>query len=561
MSSPDSARRTRPEVSFSGVNITSSLLPYFLSLTYTDNEEDETDDLQIKLHDREGVWRLKWLNDAVDAAASSQESGDSTGLMIEAVIARQNWNGGGKDDVLKCGTFELDTVKASGPPATISIKATSLPFNAQIRQTLKSKAWESYYLSGIAREMAATNGMTCMYLSDTDPFYLRVEQYKTDNMTFLKKLCHEAGISLKVTDSIIVLFDQASYEGKDAVRTIRHGDGSYTKYDMTIGTADTQYQSCRVSYVIPEDGTCIEGIATIEEISAGSSQSGSGGSQSGSSAIVQAAYQFAWPEGNPHNYWSSNRDMSLVTVPNDAYRQAVQTWAAKGPGHAFDASSLRVDNYVSRGASCDIFAGVVIRSALGNGDVPCRGPGIIANFMKNHPDKWKKISYGNFVSKLQPGDVMVRTSDGVYGHIQIFVGTTASGGPIIAEAQNQAATGHINTTHTSISGFDVYRYTGETVKGGSGNAKVLQQLEITAKVSSAEEAKALAKKYLRLHNKYARMVDFTLPGDTSLVAGVTFNVSGWGGWDGKYIIKRAVHTVSSSGYVVKITGRRILEGY
>lgn len=56
MSNANLARRTAVDVAFAGVNITQSMKPYLLSLTYTDNEEDESDDLQIKLQDREGLW-------------------------------------------------------------------------------------------------------------------------------------------------------------------------------------------------------------------------------------------------------------------------------------------------------------------------------------------------------------------------------------------------------------------------------------------------------------------------------------------------------------------------
>lgn len=56
MSEKDLARRSRIKVKFAGVDITSNLMPYLLSLNYTDNEEDETDDLQIKLQDRDGIW-------------------------------------------------------------------------------------------------------------------------------------------------------------------------------------------------------------------------------------------------------------------------------------------------------------------------------------------------------------------------------------------------------------------------------------------------------------------------------------------------------------------------
>ena len=88
-----------------------------------------------------------------------------------------------------------------------------------------------------------------------------------------------------------------------------------------------------------------------------------------------------------------------------------------------------------------------------------------------------------------------------------------------------------------------------------------QCLEISAKVSDAGEAKALAEKRLRLHNRLTRFASFSFPGDPALVASVTVQLEGWGGWDGKYIIKRAVHTVDTSGYTTKINARRCLEGY
>lgn len=269
MSDKNLARSATVELAFDGIDITKSVLPYFLSLTYTDYEEEEADDLQIKLQDREDIWLTSWLNQAIDAATNvAQVSGgnvvEKVGLSIDAVIVRKNFNDDGKDVVLDCGQFELDSVDASGPPSTVTIKATSLPYTSQIRQTKKTRAWESYTLSGIAKEMAAANGMTCMYLSDHDPFYRRVEQYATSNISFLQTLCHAAGISLKATNNIIVLFDQASYEARDPVRTIRKGDKSYTKWKLNTSEADTHYTSCRVRWTT-SGGTLIEGIATVED--------------------------------------------------------------------------------------------------------------------------------------------------------------------------------------------------------------------------------------------------------------------------------------------------------
>ena len=428
MSNPNQARRVSAQIFFQGVDITGSMRPYLLSATYTDREEDGTDDLQLKLQDRDDVWLKKWLTDVIDAAASAGSlsasakseaastaksykvtaksglnvrSGPSTsygkygalvcgaevqvesiengwakvsyngktasssasgaGFKISAVFVRENWTGGGKDKVLDCGQFELDSVDASGPPNTITIKATALPYSVQIRQTEKSKAWESYTLSGIANEMASVSGMACMFLATKDPSYSRVEQRKQSDIAFLSKLCHEAGISLKATNNLIVLFDQEDYEKKNPVLTIARGSGSYTKHKLNAGTAGTQYASCRVSYTDPGTGKCIEATVKVED----------------------------------------------------------------------------------------------------------------------YNDK----------------------------------------------------------------------------------AKNNQQLEITAKVASVAEAKTKAEKYLRLHNKYAKTATFTLPGNPDIVAGVTAMLTGWGAWDGKYIVEQAAHSVGSSGYTTQVKLRKTLEGY
>lgn len=264
MSNMDLARRADLSVSFAGVDITEDIKPYLKTLTYTDNEEGDADDLQIVLQDRDRLWLESWLAEAVEAAAAGK-------LKISASILRKNWLSDGKDETLPCGSFELDGVDASGPPAVITIKATALPYSAAVRQTKKSKAWEAYHLSGIAKQIAAAAGLSCLYEAAADPFYKRKEQVKTSDISFLSRLCKDAGISMKATDSQIVLFDQAAYEAMPPVMTIKMADpskplaGAYTKYRLSAGAAGTQYASCRVSYVDPSTGKCVEGTAKAED--------------------------------------------------------------------------------------------------------------------------------------------------------------------------------------------------------------------------------------------------------------------------------------------------------
>ena len=72
MSAAGLARRTAVEIAFAGEDITASIRPYLLSVTYTDNEEDKTDDLQIRLEDRDGIWLEAWLQDAIEAASAEK---------------------------------------------------------------------------------------------------------------------------------------------------------------------------------------------------------------------------------------------------------------------------------------------------------------------------------------------------------------------------------------------------------------------------------------------------------------------------------------------------------
>ena len=154
------------------------------------------------------------------------------GAEISAVIVQKNWESDGKDRVLDCGVFAVDTVDGSGPPAKATIKAGSIPYASTIRTQKKTKAWEKYTLSGIAKEIAGANGFACMFESASDPFYQRKEQMQESDITFLQRLCKAAGISLKVTAKIIVLFDAAAYEQKDAVRTIQRGKADVGSYSF-----------------------------------------------------------------------------------------------------------------------------------------------------------------------------------------------------------------------------------------------------------------------------------------------------------------------------------------
>lgn len=180
------------------------------------------------------------------------------GAVLDVSIVQKNRNSDGKKTVLKCGSFSVDTIKASGPPSKITIKATSLPVGNSSRTEKKSRAWENIRLSAIAAQIASDGSMKSSFSGGYDPKYSRKEQYNESDLTFLQRLCENAGISLKVTDGTLVLFDEDEYESKPAVATYSPGDGEVISYDFSDGSSDKAYSSCHVSYTDPNTGNTIE---------------------------------------------------------------------------------------------------------------------------------------------------------------------------------------------------------------------------------------------------------------------------------------------------------------
>lgn len=104
--------------------------------------------------------------------------------------------------------------------------------------------------------------------------------------------------------------------------------------------------------------------------------------------------------------------------------------------------------------------------------------------------------------------------------------------------------------------------TKETIVGAfaPAGAGAGQVLEVNEQVASTEEANLLAKKRLREKNANQFTASFSMLGDVRLVAGVTVMVKGFGEFDGKYRVSRAVHKLTG-GYTVDIELKRVLEGY
>ena len=90
MSNKNYARRTVVKLYFKGADISKELSKYLLSLSFTDKEEDETDDISLSLDDREGKWIKDWLNTSKAVKTKTETVQTSEGSFYNAEIIKES---------------------------------------------------------------------------------------------------------------------------------------------------------------------------------------------------------------------------------------------------------------------------------------------------------------------------------------------------------------------------------------------------------------------------------------------------------------------------------------
>lgn len=232
---------------YEGKDISRDISPYITRFTYTDNDSDQADDIAISLMDRSGVWLTDWF--------------PSKGDKISASIIQTK---GGRAQSLPCGTFEVDQIDYSFPPHVMNLKCVSAAISKSLRSERHTKAWENTTLSQIAGDIAGSSGLR-LYYDAREISYSRKEQAEQSDLEFLKGLCADGGMKLKVQTGQVIIYDREQYESKGAVHAINYGDSGILS--MSFKTKSTQvYRGARVKYHDPVKNETYTGEAYDESV-------------------------------------------------------------------------------------------------------------------------------------------------------------------------------------------------------------------------------------------------------------------------------------------------------
>lgn len=233
------ARTASANFYINGVNITSILEPHIENIRYSDTLEGESDTIEVALEDAQ----RKFLRGLVPIR----------GTAVTVELVKANWNSRiftevHTEAILPLGVFEVDEVTNSYPPTKCILKLNSVPNRCQIRGVDKDRAWESTTLKKIARDIANDAGLELFYDTNDEPSVARIEQSDESDLALLKRLCSDNGLSLKVHNNKLIIFDAGKYEQKNPVMELNYGDPIILHFDGSA-TLNGIYGDCQVSFV------------------------------------------------------------------------------------------------------------------------------------------------------------------------------------------------------------------------------------------------------------------------------------------------------------------------
>ena len=208
-----------------------SLTDRHSSFSFTDNASGEADSVTISFQNIAGEWMKGYY----------PKSGD----YLKAWIKAEHWQYDNVSEKLYCGKFLIDTIEISGFPQTTQVQGISVPIKTGFNVTQRNRTWKKTNTKSILSDLAKNGGIKIVYdakIHDID----EIRQSGKTDLTFAFGICADYGLSIKLYNDKMIVYDQTEYEKKKAAYTIRKDNlcGGY-KFKVQITKV---YDSVKIQY-------------------------------------------------------------------------------------------------------------------------------------------------------------------------------------------------------------------------------------------------------------------------------------------------------------------------
>lgn len=545
MSNADRARRAKAQVVFNGVDISVYVNSDLLSLTYTDNEEDEADDLQIKVLDREKNWLQKWLDTLVsDAAIGSDSSSDGSGS------SGGNSGSGSSGGVSNGGSGEKSYKVTATSGVNVRTNTTSkgkilgkLPYGTIVSVNKFSDGWAQIRYTGKTAWIKGEN--LKLVGSAGGSGSSKNNSSKTEKGGFNS----DRNSDWAIGDEVIATGapQYSSYGLGEPGIPVNEHKGKVSHLNLNPG----------IPYPIHVDYLGWFAENQVRKADGEDKQSAERGASKGlkiSAAIVRENWN---ADGNDEVLDCGQFELDNVTVDGPPNTVTIK------------ATSLSYSNAIRQTEKSKSWENVTLSQIV---EFITAKSGMGYMYISGKDPKYSRVEQYRqsdiaFLSKLcRDAGCSLKVTSNI---IVIFDQAEFDQNPEIRTIKLGEGYTKYRLTTNSNDNYTSCRVYCTKADGEVITATVYaddyreddnnnQCLEIRQSVDSIAEAENLAYKMLRLHNKYEYEASFTFPGDTELTAGSVVVLEDFGAWNGRYVIKQAKHTLSHSGYSTQISLRKAL---
>lgn len=234
--------RSKVLIEYNGVEATDIIADDCDSFTWKDNATGAADTVTLNLNNT----GQKWMN----GYYPSDED------VFKAWIQLSEWAADYREGKLYCGLFMVDSLRYSGFPETLQLSGISTPTNSNFNVKQKNKSWEKTTVKTILNDIAKSAGITLEFYAKDISIDSINQTGKTD-LAFAYSTCSEYGLSLKLYNKKMVVYDQTDFEKEKSRYTISHsqlgGSGSYTISRQVT----TVYDSVKIQYTNGKKGNAL----------------------------------------------------------------------------------------------------------------------------------------------------------------------------------------------------------------------------------------------------------------------------------------------------------------
>lgn len=228
------ARRVTYKILYDGKEV--GLSSRCESISYTDNDSAQADEITISLIDKNMGW-------AMNGFIPEKEHD------LDVTLYFNDWiPGSGAIQEYHCGNFTIDDITYSGGSGghKCEIKGISLPVSESFKTGKVSKVWEKVTVKQIAEEIKGKYGMSTLYYWAEEPIIEKIDQEEKSDSEFLSELCKQQGLCIKIYKKGLVIFDKKQYEARGTTATFsKESDLEEWTWNSTlVGT----YTGAKISY-------------------------------------------------------------------------------------------------------------------------------------------------------------------------------------------------------------------------------------------------------------------------------------------------------------------------